>query len=135
MALPDTVRTFLVGLHFATIATIDPDGRPRQAVIWYLLDGDELLINSRVGRRWPTNLLRDPRISVSVMDETDPLRWVGLNGTVEVAAEGDAAQLDIAEMARKYEEPTEAEQSIRAFQRMERITFRVRFDALHDHLD
>lgn len=135
MALPDNVRTFLVGLHFATIATIDPDGQPRQAVIWYLLDGDELLINSRVGRRWPTNLLRDPRISVSVMDEADPLRWVGLNGTVEVAAEGDAAQLDIAEMARKYEDPTEAEQSIRAFQRMERITFRVRFDALHDHLD
>jgi PPOX class probable F420-dependent enzyme len=135
MALPDPIRTFLVGLHFATIATIDPDGRPRQAVIWYLLDGDEFLINSRVGRRWPTNLLRDPRISVSVMDETDPLRWVGLSGTVEVAAEGDAAQLDIAEMARKYEGPTEAEQSIRAFQRMERITFRVRFDALHDHLD
>ncbi|HSK52948.1 MAG TPA: TIGR03618 family F420-dependent PPOX class oxidoreductase [Clostridia bacterium] len=135
MALPDHIRTFLVGLHFATIATIDPDGRARQAVIWYLLDGDEFLINSRVGRRWPTNLLRDPRISVSVMDETDPLRWVGLNGTAEVAAEGDAAQLDIAEMARKYEEPTEAEQSIRAFHRMERITFRVRFDALHDHLD
>jgi PPOX class probable F420-dependent enzyme len=135
MALPDHVRSFLVELHFATIATIDPDGQPRQAVIWYLLDGDELLINSRVGRRWPTNLVRDPRISVSVMDEEDPLRWVGLNGTAEVAAEGDDAQLDIAEMARKYEDATTAEQSIRGFHRMERITFRVRFDAIHDHLD
>jgi hypothetical protein len=93
------------------------------------------VINSRVGRRWPTNLVRDPRISVSVMDEEDPLRWVGLNGTAEVAAEGDDAQLDIAEMARKYEDATTAEQSIRGFHRMERITFRVRIDAIHDHLD
>ena len=62
-------RTFLgrPGLY-ATIATIDADGSPRQAVIWYRVDGDEIVINSLVGRRWPANLLRDPRIAVAVHD-------------------------------------------------------------------
>ena len=67
-SLPDHVRAFLDDVRFATIATIDPDGTPRQAVIWYTLDGDEIVINSAVGRRWPTNLLRDPRMSLAVVD-------------------------------------------------------------------
>ena len=53
--------------RFATIATIDPDGSPLQAVVWYRLrDDGSILINSLVGRRWPSNLLRDPRMSVTV---------------------------------------------------------------------
>ena len=72
IALPDAIRAFLAdGLRFATIATIDPDGGPRQAVIWYTLDGDDLIINSAVGRRWPANLVRDARISVAVADPGD----------------------------------------------------------------
>ena len=92
IALPDHVRRFLADPHFATIATSDADGLPRQAVIWYLFEDGDLVINSRVGRRWPTNLVRDPRISVAVMDESDPLHWVGLVGVADVAAEGLGAE-------------------------------------------
>src|SRR6266536_2415409 len=47
-------RTFLEQRLFAALATIDPDGAPRQAVIWYRLEDDgRILINSRIGRRWP----------------------------------------------------------------------------------
>jgi hypothetical protein len=35
--LPDRIRTFLDDERFATISTIDPDGAPRQAVVWYTL--------------------------------------------------------------------------------------------------
>ena len=40
--LPDRIRAFLDDERYATISTIDPDGTPRQAVIWYTLDGDEI---------------------------------------------------------------------------------------------
>jgi len=135
VALPDHIRRFLAEPHFATIATADPDGRPRQAVIWYLLDDDDLVINSRVGRRWPTNLARDGRVSVAVLDESDPMRWVGFSGVAEVAAEGPPAQAAIAAMARRYEDPETAERSIRGFETQQRITFRIRFTGVHDHLD
>ena len=137
IALPPRVRDFIAAPHFASVATVDVDGSPRQAIIWYLLDGDELVVNSRVGRRWPTNALRDQRVYVAVFDETDPLRWVGLLGTAEPIEDQPQAQADIAAMARRYhhDDPATAERKIRDFERMERISFRIRVRAVHEHLD
>ncbi len=98
--LSESVREFLRADRFATIATLDPDGLPRQAVVWYRLDGDEIVINSRVGRRWPSNLLRDPRISIAVVDAR--YRWIGITGTARAITDQTTAQADIAEMARRY---------------------------------
>ena len=136
VAMPDHIRTFLDDTRYATISTIDPDGTPRQAVIWYTVDGDEIVINSAIGRRWPTNLLRDPRLAFSVIDATDGYRWVGLTGTVRAITDWATSQADIAGMARRYDEPDEAERIIRdRFERQERITFRFRPETIHDHLD
>jgi PPOX class probable F420-dependent enzyme len=132
------IREFLAANRFATIATIDPDGAPRQAVLWYRLDGDEIVLNSRVGRRWPSNLLREPRIGVTVVDQADGYRWVGLTGTADSITDQATAQADIAEMARRYhaDDPAEAERLIAdEFERQQRISFRVRVAAVHDHLD
>ena len=134
--LSDSQREFLDADRFATIATIDPDGSPRQAVLWYRLEGDEIVLNSRVGRRWPTNLQRDPRISIAVSDATDGYRWVGLTGSARVVSDQATAQADIAEMARRYHahEPDEAERLIReGFEGQQRISFRVSPLAVHDH--
>lgn len=136
--LSERVRAFLAANRFATIATTDPDGSPRQAVIWYRLDGDEIVLNSLVGRRWPSNLVRDPRISVAVGDQADGYRWVGLTGRVTVVEDQPTAQADIAEMARRYhaDDPAEAERLILdRFERQPRVSFRVSIDAVHDHLD
>ena len=136
--LTGPVRHFLDANRFATIATVDPDGSPRQAVLWYRLDGDEIVLNSRVGRRWPSNIQRDPRISIAVADSVDGYRWVGLSGTVRVVTDQPTAQADIDEMARRYhaDEPGEAERLIReGFERQQRISFRVTALAVHDHLE
>ena len=135
IALSDRIRAFLAEPHYASIATTDADGKPRQAVIWYLFDGDELVVNSRVGRRWPTNLLRDGRTHLAVFDERDPMRWVGLQVVAEPVRDPERGQADIAAMARRYEDPATAEASIGRFQTMARISFRLRIVAVHDHLD
>jgi PPOX class probable F420-dependent enzyme len=112
-----------VGLRFATIATINADGSPHQAVIWFRFDGADFIINSKPGRVWPTNLQRDPRISVTV---EDGYRWVSIRGSV--VESNVAAQADIAEMARRYhaDEPERAETMIRdRFERQERVSFRL----------
>jgi PPOX class probable F420-dependent enzyme len=137
-ALSGVIRTFVDDLRFATIATTDPDGAPRQAVVWYTVDGDEIVFNSRTGRRWPTNLLRDGRVSVAIPDGEDGYRWVGLTGTVRAVTDQATAQADIAAMARRYhaDDPAKAERLIHdRFSQQERISFRFRPDAVHDHLD
>jgi PPOX class probable F420-dependent enzyme len=135
--LPDHVRAFLAEPRYAVVATTDADGAPRQAVIWYLLDGDAIVINSLEGRRWPTNLRRDPRVSIAVT-ASDREEWVGLTGTVEIVDDRAQAQADIAAMARRYHaaNPAEAERLITdRFAPMQRVSFRLVPTGIHDHLD
>ena len=138
IALPEHVRTFLDDLRFATISTVDPDGSPRQAVVWYTVEGDEIVLNSAVGRRWPTNLVRDPRLSFAVIDAADGYRWVGLTGMVEPVTDRDTTQADIAGMCRRYhaDDPAEAERIIaEQFERQDRISFRFRASAISEHFE
>lgn len=136
---PDHIRAYLDDTRYATISTVDPDGGPRQAVTWYTIDGDEIILNSRIGRRWPTNLLRDPRVSIAVIDAAFGERWVGVTGVVRsVHTDWETSQGDIAGMARRYpgETPDEAERTIaEKFERQDRISFRIAPIAIHDHLD
>ena len=100
--LPDPIRAFLAEPRVATISTINPDGSPHQAVVWYALDGGSLTINSRRERRWPQNLARDGRISVAVHEGTQRSHWVGVKGRAELIREGDEALADIQALARRY---------------------------------
>jgi PPOX class probable F420-dependent enzyme len=133
--LSDDVRGFLGEPHFAVLATSGADGTAHQAVIWYRLDPDGLiLINSRSPRRWPAELQREPRCSLAVMDEADPFRWVGIAGVVEqVVDEVDRAREDIVELAIRYDDA--APERIAAFRSQPRISFRIRIVGVHDHLE
>jgi PPOX class probable F420-dependent enzyme len=122
-ALPSDLLDFLrTPGRYAVLATIDPDGRPRQVVTWYRLVDDAIVLNSLVGRRWPTNLVRDPRITITVSDGHD---WVSVDGLAEAVGDQAAAQGDIAAMARAYDPPEDAATAIARFQTQERISFRI----------
>ncbi len=139
--LTPATRGFLAdGLRFAAVATVDPDGAPRQTVVWYRLDSDDtIVVNSRVGRRWPANLRRDRRVAIAVVDERDAYRWVGITGLVErIVDDQVVARADIAGLARRYhaDDPEKAERLIaEGFSRQQRVSFRIRPVAIHDHLD
>jgi PPOX class probable F420-dependent enzyme len=125
-ALTPEVRDFLSAERFAVVGTVGADGTPHQAVAWYALQDDVLLLNSAEGRRWPSDLRRDPRVSVMV---SDGYRWVSLGGSVEIDDDQQRAQADIAAMARRYhaDDPEQAEALIRdRFRPQHRITFRLR---------
>lgn len=135
--LSPATREFLDTTRWATIATIDPTGSLRQAVVWYTVDGDEIVINSAVGRHWPSNLLRDPRVSLSVASD-DGYHWVSITGTAAPVLDQPTAQADIAAMARRYhaDEPGKADRLIRErFTSQERISFRIRASRIVDYTD
>jgi hypothetical protein len=124
--LPADVQSFLTNaVRYATIATINPDGSPHQIVIWYLLRSDEergehIVVNSRRGRRWPSNLMRDPRANFCVYEAEDAV-------TIECAVvdryDGERAVADIAEMARRYDTAEDAAREIKRFATEDRVTF------------
>ncbi len=134
--MPEAVRAFLTDeLRFAIVSTLDADGAPHQAVVWYGLDGDTVVVNSADGRRWPANLRRDPRISLVVADGYD---WVAVCGTVEIVDDQAIAQADIAALARRYhaDEPGKAERLIHdRFERQQRVSFRIKAERFAVHFD
>ncbi len=133
VALAPAVRSFLSGtLHYATLATVNPDGSPHQAIVWYLVRGDDIVVNSREGRRWPANLQRDPRVGFAVEDGENA---VTIDALAEVLHDPDAAQADIAEMAWRYDGPDDARREIARFATEQRITFLLRAQRVHVHGD
>jgi len=134
VTLTDAQRRFLEApQRFGTLATINPDGSPHQTVVWFLIRGDTIAINSLMGRHWPSNLLRDPRTSLAVEAGLD---YMVLRGTVEPVHDPVQAQADIAEMARRYETPEDAERLIcDRFSPQERISFTLRPRSVTEHFE
>jgi PPOX class probable F420-dependent enzyme len=93
------VQKLLTEPNFATIATFNQDGTIHSTVVWIDLQDGLPAINSARGRVWPTNLQRDPRITVVVPESGNEYNFVELRGTVR---EADDADEHINGLAKKY---------------------------------
>ncbi|MGA3029319.1 MAG: TIGR03618 family F420-dependent PPOX class oxidoreductase [Candidatus Limnocylindrales bacterium] len=116
-------RRFLDAPRYAVVATLNPDGSVLQAVIWYALEGDAIVFNSRVGRTWPANLARDPRVSLIVADGED---YIELRGEVEIDEDPVRGQKVIGDLARRHEPDEAARAALLAeFAGQHRVTFEL----------
>jgi PPOX class probable F420-dependent enzyme len=86
--------------QIANVATVMADGSPQVTPVWVDTDGEAVLFNTAKGRVKHRNLLRDPRVAVSVVDKNDPMRLVVVRGTAEFIDEGADAHID--KLAKKY---------------------------------
>ncbi|MFB8034337.1 PPOX class F420-dependent oxidoreductase [Streptomyces sp. NPDC056004] len=92
------VRSLLDSTHPAVLSTLNPDGSPQSSVVWVSRDGGELLISTEQGRRKERNILRDPRVGLTVFDLARPHLYVEIRGTATVAEDvGRAVTVRIAE--------------------------------------
>jgi PPOX class probable F420-dependent enzyme len=127
-AITPAVRAFLEGPHFAVLATVAGSGAPRQTVMWYLIDGDEILFNTKRGRFKQRDLERDPRVSLCV---ADGYRYVTIRGAVRVSDDPAVTQADIKRLATRYYGPEKAQRQVDSgFGKEERISYRVPLDDL-----
>ena len=100
MPLPPDSHRYFDEARFATIATVEPDGRPQLSVVWIRRDGDDLLVSTVVGRRKHRNLVADPRATVLVYNDADPYHYVEVRGSVSMTEDGGRALID--ELCDKY---------------------------------
>ncbi len=99
--LSDDALALLAGKNYAVLATINPDGSPHSSVMWVGHDGNDLLFSTVEGRVKHRNMLRDPRVSVTVIDSADPENYVELRGRVSMTPDVGRA-LDI-QLSWKYD--------------------------------
>lgn len=86
--------------NHAVVSTLNEDGSVHSTVVWVDVQDGRLAVNSAVGRVWPDNLERDPRITVMVYDEENPYDYVEVRGTASGTTEGADAHID--RLAKRY---------------------------------
>jgi PPOX class probable F420-dependent enzyme len=123
-ALTPAQRRFLQEKRFAVVGTKNLDGSPHLAVMWYLIDGDEIVVNSAQGRVKDRNLAADPRMSLVV---EDGYRWLRVDGRTRIEDDQAITHQDIRRLAaRYYQDEQKVEQAMRDnFSRQHRITYRL----------
>ena len=80
ISLSEATLRLLDGRNYAVLATVNPDGSPQTSAMWIGRDGSDVLFSTVAGRVKHRNMLRDPRISVSILDSSDPENYVELRG-------------------------------------------------------
>jgi PPOX class probable F420-dependent enzyme len=101
---------FFRGKNFGFLGTVNKDGSPQVTPTWIDIiekeeneDGREeiILINTAMDRLKQKNVSRDPRVSISMVDEDNPYSMVTIKGrVVEQTTEGADEHID--KLAKRY---------------------------------
>ena len=84
ISLSAATLRLLDGRNYAVLATVNPDGSPHTSAMWVGRDRDDLLFSTVEGRVKHRNMRRDPRVSVTILDSSDPENYVELRGRVSM---------------------------------------------------
>ena len=64
------------------IATVMKDGSPQLSPVWADFEDEHVLVNTAEGRIKHKNVLRDPRVAISVVNHNNPLDMTTIRGKV-----------------------------------------------------
>lgn len=121
--LSDKARAFLNEKRFAVLATLNENGTIQQTTMWYLLEGDTIVMNTKAGRVKDRNLRRDPRISICL---ENGYHYLTISGTVKLIEDQATAQRDIHRLAVRYDgEESATRQMAEQFSKEQRVTIHL----------
>ena len=81
--MDDKVIKLFKERNLVFIATIMKDGSPQLSPVWADIEDDHhVLVNTAEGRIKHKNVLRDPRVAISVVDNNNPLNMTTMRGKV-----------------------------------------------------
>ena len=99
--LEGRAREILEAPNHVVVSIARPDRSVQSVVVWADLDGDNVRLNSVLGRGWPANLQRAKRATVLAMNRTNPYEWVSLEtDLIDASAAGADEHID--RLAKKY---------------------------------
>ena len=80
--IDDKVVKLFSAKNLVFIATLMKDGSPQLSPVWANCEDGFILVNTAEGRIKHKNILRDPRVAVSVTSNDDPLDMTTIRGIV-----------------------------------------------------
>ncbi len=84
-------HTDLLDAQVASLATVGADGFPQVTATWFLFEDGRIKFSLNDGRLKTKNLLRNPRVSLMILDLSNPYRYLEVRGTVTATPDPDYA--------------------------------------------
>lgn len=100
--IEQSVKELAQGPNFAVFTTILPDGHPMSHPMWIDCDDEFIMINTEVHRQKFKNVTRDPRVTVTIPDPSNPYRYAEVRGRVTETVTGPEARAHIDKLSEKY---------------------------------
>ncbi len=92
--IPESHTDLLRSTVDVVLTTVSPKGHPQSTLVWCSFDGEYVLLNTGIGYQKEKNMRRDPRVSVLAVDAVNKMRWIEVQGDVELVEEGALEQLN-----------------------------------------
>jgi hypothetical protein len=100
---PAEVRSFLLhGTRTAKLATTMADGRPHVMPVWFVLDGEQIVITTGATSVKGRNLRRDPRAALVVDEEVPPYAFVHVRGRATISEDLEELRRFATEIGARY---------------------------------
>jgi PPOX class probable F420-dependent enzyme len=97
MNIPTEIKTLIESGCPAHLVTLNADGSPQVTLVWVGVDGEELVTAHLPKNQKVKNILRDPRVAVSLLSNTrsamELTEYAVLYGTAYIVEGGAAALL------------------------------------------
>ena len=121
------IQGFLASKEVVVLSTLQSDGAPLAMPMWFLPDGDSLVMISVAGLRKVDNLRRDPRVCVVAEAGTRgaEIRNVTVTGRAEVLPDGPERRELAGRFLQRYHPDLERLWGARAMP-ADRVMFRIR---------
>ncbi len=94
------------------VATVDPEGNPHVAPIWFIYEDGRLWFTPRAASDWLRNIRVHPRVALVIDEEAAPYRKVTVTGDTQLVhdlGEDDVWRDRYRRIARRYVPETAAE--------------------------
>ena len=118
---PEQIDAYLSEPRIADLATINPDGSPHIAPVWYRYDGAVVKVFTQHTAVKLRNIRHDPRVALSIATHSEPYGYVIVSGTAAISDEGIPDE--VRQMAIHYKGEAEGEAYIR--EALAQFTFRL----------
>jgi PPOX class probable F420-dependent enzyme len=123
------MREFLeYGTRTAKISTVANDGHPHVVPVWFVLDGEDLVVTSISSTAKARHLARDPRIAMCVDDERPPFAFVAIRGTATLHPNPPDLLAWTTRIASRYLTGADADEAGRRYADIDDLIVRIRID-------
>jgi PPOX class probable F420-dependent enzyme len=120
----ENARTFLAKSLTARMSTVDVEGYPHTVPVWYMLDGDDIVIMGTRTTKKVAHMRRDPKGSVCIGGDSGDGAGYLIKGEWRIEEDpGKHWQITI---TRHYEPPDKAEKDLADWADLDIIVMRLK---------